>query len=261
VSFNHKFNNKLIFVILNNVSNIYFLKKHCIMGRIEKPYIGKFSGNYKDVIIRIRNGKMVFYNKPKSRKDNKTEKVLNNRGVFTYTVKFASIVNGIYIFKKIWYSQKEKLLTAYSKIYTYNLKETHPEHLTIKNTMTPLGYYLILDSFKFTKSNVSFNYKIDIREEKFLPYPRVCYVVINVYDPRKKSIKVITNFMVYDDFIESRKSKNSKKITIKLNIDDLPVYQEYKKAIIFVAFVSTEVDLSGMSWTNTVAKEFDISKF
>lgn len=231
------------------------------MGFIEESHLGKFSGNYKDVIIRIRNGKMVFYNKPVSRKDNKTKKVVNNRGIFAYTVKFASIVNRIYIFKRIWFSQKEKFLTAYSKIHDVNFNYTHPDHLTTKNTLTPLGFDLTLNSFTFTKTKVTFNYEINVENEISLPYPRVCYVVINVYDPVKKSRKIKTNFVIYDELIKTNASANAKIIAIKLFKSDLPIYKEYKKAIIFVAFVSTEVNLKGISWTNTFAKEFDISKF
>jgi len=230
------------------------------MGFIKGVALGKFTGLYKDVIVRIRNGKMVFYNKPESRKDNKTEKVLNSRGVFTYTVKFAAVINAIPLLKEIWFNEKKKELTAYSKIFKYNMNYTNPEYLTVNNKLVPRGYNLQLNDFDITKSSLSFNYSIPLNADKDFPYPYIGYIVINTFSPIKKSKKVNTKFIVYDKYLKKKPAGKLKMVSVKFDADAKTVLSEFNKAIVFVVFISEAVDKKKVYWTNTFAKEFDISK-
>lgn len=109
------------------------------MAIIKKNVLGTFQGSLSDIVLRVRNGKVVAYAKPTKQRVSRTKSALIARYRFALTVALAKEINRNEILSKIWSQTKIKATNSYQKLIKVNSPFTEPQSLSIRNKITPDG--------------------------------------------------------------------------------------------------------------------------
>lgn len=231
------------------------------MARIKKSILGKFSGSAGEMVFVIRNNKSHFRGKPKPRDPNKpkSQKTLNNEAGFAYTSSFIKKISESHLLKMIWEYSKMHGENYYGKAFSANRKRAKPLGLTLNNRISPEGIYMKTNSLTWDENYFSINYKIVRASNTILQPPFFAVSIIFLQDPHKPNKDKDFDFLSFEELVTEQFPDNQNTITFSLQDSDKVKLSEYKKGIIYLAFVSQDNGTASTEWTITDAVEINIS--
>lgn len=129
---------------------------------IKRPSVfGDISGKLENTVTRLRYGKYVVYAKPQKFNVSNSEKAVDERNKFGYTVKLARLVNSIPELRFAWKAAKVTGVNPYQKIIKHNAKLVSTDGLTAKNIIMPAGYDCFGNSVVIDKSEIQVSSILD----------------------------------------------------------------------------------------------------
>jgi hypothetical protein len=101
--------------------------------------LGPITGKLQNTVTRFRYGKCVVYAKPDSYRISNSEKAVEGRARFAFTVRLARLINSEPVLSAAWKSAKIQGTNSYQKIIKHNSRLTSHSGLTAENIITPEG--------------------------------------------------------------------------------------------------------------------------
>ena len=231
------------------------------MARISKSILGKYSGSAGDLVFVQRNGKGHFREKPKPRDLNKpkSQKTKDNEDGFAYTSSFVKEISTSNLLKLIWENSKIYGENYYGRIFSANRKLTKPSGLTLNNIITPENIFMKTNSIVWDEDYFSLDYKISRTDDNSLPLPLYAVSILFLCEPHKTKNKLNFAYLSFENIVTEQFSDKPNIVTFSFSDSDKSKISDFKKGIIYLAFISHDLDKKSLEWTSTASVEINIA--
>lgn len=234
------------------------------MAKVIDQHLGALRGKIGPNVFRMRGPKSFVGQAPNRYKKTKEVGAINNRMKFSILVDFASAINSNKTLKSLWKDSEYSGKSAYLKIISANYNQSGDNFMKLTAVITP----------EFTNFTVL---KVVLDESVFEVTFNIIESIINTISPSVIFTGIIV--LTHPKEILSKKPKKNRKFIIveqmindfSFNLSDnqfsfkcpekaLEIINQYKKAVVYFAIVSTTTDKPpvGLRANGFVAKGLDI---
>lgn len=224
------------------------------MAIIKRNILGTFQGSISDIILRVRNGKLVAYTKPSKQKVSKSKSALSARYKFSLAVALAKEINNNKTLSQIWAEAKIKATNSYQKLIKVNSSLTEPVSLSLSNKITPDSIPLTDVQIKLNNNFLELMVSLEKLNKELLKSNKLfCLVHFwNQNNDNKKTLSKPDYVMKLFNFDLSELDKNSI-LNFLIDIEDL-IKLGFGNGLALVAL--TGIKNSKLFWSSTFGKKF-----
>ncbi len=235
------------------------------MVRIKNRILGNPEGKIGNIVYRTMNGNTFASARPSKYNANQSHKAKQNRNRFAITIEFAKYINSIPCLKGIWKSAKIKGTTSFNRIVKYNSKYMGDKSPAINNIIVPHENVPSKNTFIFHFQ--SFNFSKEAGMIKIVMLDKVgdfdynfdynLTFVFMLLNPERKSDK----YFILDHMdLKYNITQDLAEINIELDKSFLPKLNKYKKLVIYFSASREVGGRLKYVWSNTIAKEFNLTE-
>ena len=232
------------------------------MAEAKKDLKIRFEGRLDNLVINFGGKVLYSYKREKKKETGKTDKQKAAQSKTAITAALCSQINQIPALKYIWRQWPDKERKPYRNMLAANMQHSSPEHLTIKNMISPKSQY---NYSNFCKSVNNSELDIQIGRQE--------YSSINTETGKTFSIIVIICF--YNPIDQSKKAYKLLTLCKEIeNFDQLETYNvkfqfdpekqnefnEYQNCIIYNTVLFSALTLGPHKWYSTYGLEFELNK-
>ena len=232
------------------------------MAESKKSLKIRFDGRLDNLVINYGGKVLYSYKREKKEKTEKTEKQKAAQSKTAITAALCSQINQIPAMKYIWRLWPDKERKPYRNMLAANMRHTSPEHLTIKNIISPKSQYASINYFKsidtlgielvIGKQNPG-----TIETETGKTFSLIVIICLfNPIDKTKQSYKLLTNSAELNDF----NIMEIYNIKIPFDPDEQKELGAYRNCVIYSTVVFAELTGAPSKWISTYAVEFELNK-
>jgi len=232
------------------------------MAESKKSLKIRFDGRLDNLVINYGGKVLYSYKREKKRETGKTEKQKAAQAKTAITAALCSQINQIPALKYIWKKWPDNERKPYRNMLAANIRHTSPEHLTIKNIISPKSQYESINYFK-SIDNSGINIVIrnqgtgTIETETGKTFSVIVIICLfNPIDKNKRSYKLVTLFKELENF----QITETYNIRLTFEADTQKELSEYGKCIIYNTLVFDKLAGGPNKWISTYAVEFELNK-
>ena len=222
----------------------------------------RFEGRLDNLVINYGGKVLYSYKREKKKEIGKTEKQKAAQSKTALTAALCSEINQIPALKYIWSSWPDKERKPYRNMLAANMKHSSPEHLTIKNMISPKSQYTY-SNFCKSINNSELDIRIGSQEyssintetgKTFSIIVIICFY--NPTDQSKKAYKLLTLCKEIENF-DQLETYNVK---FQFDPEKQIEFNEYRNCIIYNTVLFSRLALSPHKWYSTYGLEFELKK-
>ena len=232
------------------------------MAESKKNLKIRFEGRLDNLVINYGGKVLYSYKREKKKETGKTDKQKAAQSKTAITAALCSQMNQIPALQYIWKKWPDKERKPYRNMLAANMRHTSPDHLTIRNIISPRSQYFSKNYFKSIDTS-----GIDIVIESQSPGTIetetgktfsviVIICLFNPIDKTKQSYKLYTLYTEIKDF----KITETYNIRLPFEPDAQKELGAYGNFVVYNTVVFAELTGAPRKWISTNALEFELNK-
>jgi len=234
------------------------------MARVTAGLLKHASGKIEGKVFRVMNGNTFVSNRPAHYNKSNSAGAIARRTKFAAVIEFSKYINSIASLKSIWKSAKIKGTTSFNRLVKYNSQYTGEKSPTIRNIITPSenvpAKYILsfpIQALHFSKEAgiIKIITQNNAQLFEFNKNYDLIFILMPL-DPKRKKNKY---FQLEHIEMLHHLSIDLTEINIELDNTALTKLNRYKKLIIYFSALHEVCGKLKYTWTNTYAKEFDLT--
>ena len=232
------------------------------MAESKKDLKIRFEGRLDNLVINFGGKVLYSYKREKKKETGKTDKQKAAQSKTAITAALCSQINQIPALKYIWRSWPDKERKPYRNMLAANMQHSSPEHLTIKNMISPKSQYNY-SNFCKSVNNSELDIQIGSQEyssintetgKTFSIIVIICFY--NPIDQNKKAYKLLTLCKEIENF-DQLETYNVK---FQFDPEKQIEFNEYQNCIIYNTVLFSALTSGPHKWYSTHALEFELNK-
>jgi len=225
------------------------------MAEVFKSVIGRLSGALGNMVFRNRYNKTTITMRPRSYKMPMDDEAIIRRARFALTGSFSRAVNAFADLKKFWDDVTPNDMTAMNGIFKGNYEQITDTDVTNTATLTPLVGVKV-ESSDITLTNslltvvldvIGTEEGVDTLKEKTIYMTAVIFCKTPI-DPDFKKY----HFLSIKSTGENISLTNPLTFTAQIKAIDKQYYEKYTDHKAFICFVTRDIMLKAVNFSNTI---------
>jgi hypothetical protein len=230
------------------------------MAESKKNLKIRFEGRLDNLVINYGGKVLYSYKREKKRETGRTVKQKESQSRTAITAAFCSQMNKISVLKYIWRWPDTKK-TPYRNMLAANMQHTDPEHLTIRNKISPKIHYYSMNYFKSIDMSgidlvIGSSEEGTIETETGKTFSVVAIICLfNPIDKTKKSYKLYT----FSKELENFQRTETYSIRFPFEAATQEDLCAYGNCIVYDTVLFGRLEGSAHKWVSTNAVEMELN--